>query len=480
MLPKLPKTRRSGAFLLPVIDFISLVAAFLSSLIMLLLQLDWDLNMFSRWWHEHGIFQSYAFFPFALIAVQAFWIGGHYVRRKPFWTETREVVHMLILWMLLNGVLILLTKRPFSRTLWITSWSLSLFFVPLGRLFLKKILLMLGRWQRPTLIIGSGERAKNAHDALLSEPFLGFTILGYVSISNEQTLHYQDETPVFHVHEQDILTWLETHPRTHIVIALEDAMLKKHENFIAQLSFKRPSLHVAPNTQSLPLASMESEHFFSHDVLLLRGRNNLLNPSARFIKRISDLFGASLLLLLFSPFFLVVSLLIKQEGGSIFFRQTRVGKHGKLFTCFKFRSMHENAEQLLKDMLEQHPDIRAEYEHFRKLKVDPRITKIGAFLRKTSLDELPQLFNVLRGEMSLVGPRPILPDEIELFGNKLPFYLEVPPGMTGLWQVSGRNRLSFARRVEMDVWYVRNWSLWYDLAILFKTIRVVLKREGAY
>jgi undecaprenyl-phosphate galactose phosphotransferase len=151
-----------------------------------------------------------------------------------------------------------------------------------------------------------------------------------------------------------------------------------------------------------------------------------------------------------------------------------------MFGCLKFRSMVPDADEILKRRLDDDPDARTEWEQGFKLKDDPRITPIGAFLRRTSLDELPQLWNVLKGEMSLVGPRPIIEEELERYGDQVGYYLETRPGITGLWQISGRNNTSYDDRVALDSWYVRNWSLWYDLVILVKTINVVVKGQGAY
>jgi undecaprenyl-phosphate galactose phosphotransferase len=151
-----------------------------------------------------------------------------------------------------------------------------------------------------------------------------------------------------------------------------------------------------------------------------------------------------------------------------------------VFPCFKFRTMQVDAEERLRELLANDPAARAEWEREFKLRNDPRITPIGQFLRRTSLDELPQLFNVIRGEMSLVGPRPVIRAELCKYGDDVDYFLMVRPGMTGLWQVSGRNDVDYDTRVYLDTWYVKNWSLWYDIAILFKTIKVVLRRDGAY
>ncbi|HDS5971443.1 TPA: sugar transferase, partial [Klebsiella pneumoniae subsp. pneumoniae] len=156
------------------------------------------------------------------------------------------------------------------------------------------------------------------------------------------------------------------------------------------------------------------------------------------------------------------------------------GKGGKPFKCLKFRSMIVNSNEVLSRVLETDPEAKKEWDLTFKLKKDPRITKIGAILRRTSLDELPQLFNVLRGEMSLVGPRPIIRAELERYNDEVDYYLLSKPGMTGLWQVSGRSDVDYETRVYLDAWYVKNWSMWNDIAILFKTIGVVLKKDGAY
>jgi exopolysaccharide production protein ExoY len=189
---------------------------------------------------------------------------------------------------------------------------------------------------------------------------------------------------------------------------------------------------------------------------------------------------ALLLILLLSPVMLVVTLLIwRSDGAPILFGHYRVGQHGRLFRCLKFRSMYRNSEQMLRDLLAKDPAARAEWERDHKLLNDPRITPIGNFLRRTSLDELPQLFNVLRGEMSLVGPRPITVAELPRYGQVRWHYLSVRPGMTGLWQVSGRNDVSYDERVELDRRYVESDSLRMRLTILWRTVHVVLYGSGA-
>lgn len=198
------------------------------------------------------------------------------------------------------------------------------------------------------------------------------------------------------------------------------------------------------------------------------------------VKRTLDIVIATTLLLALSPLLALLALLIKRDGGPCFFSHPRVGMHGRTFRCLKFRSMVRDADKVLNDLLASDPKARAEWEQDFKLRNDVRVTRLGRFLRRTSLDELPQLWNVLLGDMSLVGPRPVVEKELGQYGEAAGYYLRVLPGITGLWQVSGRSETSYERRVLLDVSYVKNWSLAGDLRILFRTVGVVLGGRGAY
>jgi len=199
-------------------------------------------------------------------------------------------------------------------------------------------------------------------------------------------------------------------------------------------------------------------------------------------KRALDVLGAVVLAVVFSPLFLaiVIVALSRREGGSIIYKHRRVCRDGRTFECLKFRTMVPNADQVLRELLESDPAIKAEWLRDHKLRCDPRVTRLGRFLRRTSLDELPQLWNVMRGEMSLVGPRPVVREELLRYGRNVRAYLSAKPGITGLWQVKGRNDTDYRRRVVLDTYYVRNQNLLLDLYILLKTTRVVLGGSGAY
>jgi exopolysaccharide production protein ExoY len=201
---------------------------------------------------------------------------------------------------------------------------------------------------------------------------------------------------------------------------------------------------------------------------------------AAVAKRVLDVVGAVTLGLVFSPLILMIVFLMRKGSGSVIYRHRRVGRGGQMFSCLKFRTMVPNADQVLRELLERDPELQAEWVRDHKLRNDPRVTRLGRFLRRTSLDELPQLLNVLRGEMSLVGPRPVVREELLRYGRNVGIYLAAKPGITGLWQVTGRNNTDYRRRVVLDTYYVRNQNLILDLYILVKTTGVVLGGDGAY
>lgn len=198
------------------------------------------------------------------------------------------------------------------------------------------------------------------------------------------------------------------------------------------------------------------------------------------VKRVFDIIGALVLGVVFLPLIVAIAVLLRSEGGPIIFRHRRVARDGAMFDCLKFRSMVPDADRALRELLERQPELKAEWIQDHKLRCDPRITAVGRFLRRTSLDELPQIWNVIRGDMSLVGPRPVVREELMRYGRCASVYLSARPGITGLWQVTGRNDTNYRKRVALDVYYVRRHNLFMDLYILLKTTRVVISGGGAY
>ena len=413
---------------------------------------------------------------------------GHYARRRQQWQEVGDIACVAAVALLFDLALLYLLKVNFSRLWVLTSWALVVPAVPLARFVVKKVALELGHWLRPTVIVGTGPNAREvagAYDARSNH--LGYQVQAFLdpaaeAEAAERTLLVGGRAiPVLplDVRARELPAWL---GRPHVVIALElDEMLGK-EGLIESLSFHHGDIDVISPLKGLPINNTRVSHFFSRDILSLRIHNNLARPWPQLLKRGFDLVAASLLLLFLAPLLALVAAKIRlTDGGGVIFAHTRVGRHGRLFPCFKFRTMVRNSAEVLAELLARDPVARAEWAKDRKLKDDPRITPLGRLLRKTSLDELPQLLNVVRGEMSLVGPRPVVPDELELYGEARLYYLQVRPGLTGLWQISGRNDIDYERRVGLDAWYVRNWTLWYDILILVRTLAAVNpKNNGAY
>ena len=251
-------------------------------------------------------------------------------------------------------------------------------------------------------------------------------------------------------------------------------MINKLQILVEKVTF-------VPELFGIPAANIQARGLMNEQTLILEVKNNLAQRRNRLFKRIFDITATVIGGILILPVIAIVAILIYLDSpGPIVFGHKRVGQGGKEFPCYKFRSMVPNAQEALEIYLKENPEAREEWERDFKLKDDPRVTKIGKFLRKTSLDELPQLWNVLIGDMSLVGPRPIVRAEVEKYGEYINDFYLVPPGITGVWQVSGRSDTTYEERVLMDSWYVHNWSVWIDIVYLVKTVFAVIKSKGAY
>ncbi|MDP2096577.1 MAG: undecaprenyl-phosphate galactose phosphotransferase WbaP [Hydrogenophaga sp.] len=414
-----------------------------------------------------------------------------------------EVLSTLLVLAVLDLAVLALTRWNASRLWWVLVWPLAALALPMARALARRLMRRLGLWQRPILIVGCDRNAIEASAALHSEPSLGFELVGFVDTNytaeNQSTCQTHRppsvaksntrqapavltvngvQVPIFP--REALAQWAKV-PGAQFVLAMEHGQNDVRECVLRQLAhWKAEDVSVIPAMRGVPLFGTDISYFFSHEVAMLKLRNNLRYWPARLLKRAFDLAIALLMLVLGALPLLYIAWRIRRDGGPAIFAHQRVGQLGQSFTCFKFRTMQLNAERQLRELLANDPAAQAEWDREFKLRNDPRITPIGHFLRRTSLDELPQLFNVIRGEMSLVGPRPIIEAELARYGDDVDYFLMVRPGMSGLWQVSGRNDLDYETRVYLDTWYVKNWSLWYDIAILFKTVRVVFKREGAY
>lgn len=402
----------------------------------------------------------------------------HYSDRRPLWDELSDFGRMVGVLALMDMALVAVTRWNASRLWWVLSWLAVMVLLVTMRAVTRQILKRLSLWVRPTIIIGVGPNAAEAALALKSQPELGFQVYGFVDAGGRGGAASADTQPrlpsaaMAEVADQPGIQW---------VIALEHAQSEQREQWLRQLAqWGASDVSVIPAMRGVPLHGTDMSHFFSHEVALLRMRNNLRRWPARLTKRVFDTVAAACLLVMLSPLLLLLALAIRRDGGPAVFAHPRIGKQGRVFNCYKFRTMVVDAEQQLEQLLQRRPELRHQWQRERKLRHDPRVSPIGRLLRRTSLDELPQLINVVRGEMSLVGPRPVVRAELQRYGDEVGYYLMVRPGMTGLWQVSGRNDVDYDTRVYLDTWYVKNWSLWHDLVILIKTVRVVLSRSGAY
>ncbi len=279
--------------------------------------------------------------------------------------------------------------------------------------------------------------------------------------------------------DRELLDLVNDYGADFVVVAVGSAHPSAERSIIGALRRANRPIALVPAMEGLPVVGLRQHHFFSHDFVMLVSRNNLARPFSRALKTAFDQFVAVMLVVLFAPLLLALAVLVRRDGGPALYRHRRIGAGGRIFGCIKFRTMVTESDSVLEKLLFDDPVAAAEWAATQKLRNDPRITRVGRFLRLSSLDELPQLFNVLRGEMSLVGPRPIVQAEVVRYGEEIEYYYETKPGLTGLWQVSGRSDTSYERRVRLDVWYVRNWTLWHDIAILLKTIPAVFLQRGA-
>lgn len=391
-------------------------------------------------------------------------LRGHYTDRLPFWSEAKELVLAAFLGLLVEGFVEYALKEHVSRSWIVSSWMLYAPFVLLVRSVVKRALLVLGVRTVRVLVIGTGVSAQRVRQAVESEPLLGYRVVACLKPRSAR-----EAVAILRGCGADLA-----------VVALsredEDLGMATARAFVSA----GVPYAVCPSVQGLGFSSMRSTIMFGHDVLFMTDRKGLGDPAARALKRAFDVAVSASLLFVTLPFVVATAAAVAADGGSPFYAQARVGRHGRIFRLWKFRSMTVDAEARLQRLLEEDPAARAEWDRERKLRRDPRITGLGRILRKTAIDEIPQLWNVLKGDMSLVGPRPVVDAELERYGEEADAYLLVRPGITGLWQVAGRNDVDYGRRVALDAWYVRHWSFWNDLVVLFMTIPALLSRRGAY
>lgn len=371
------------------------------------------------------------------------------------------------------------SEEEVARTLIGSLWLVSLPTLAISRYRLKILLAALGLWRRPILVIGAGEAAAGIAADMRSDTALGYDPVAFVTTECGHDGDTMDGLPVVGP-LSDVPAILERFATRDVVISIPDADREVLATAISLCEGRVDSLRIVPDLVGMAVTDLETETVGGN--LLISMRSNLARPTNLILKRVTDIVGASILLVPATPLLAMLALWIRFDSkGPALYVQQRVGRHGVLFPCIKFRTMYVDADERLDQYLSEAPAARAEWDQFKKLKTfDPRVTRVGRYLRRLSLDELPQLLNVILGHMSLVGPRPYIEHELEGHEKAFRTILLAWPGITGLWQVSGRNELTLVQRLRLDEYYVRNWSLWLDVQVLVRTVGVLARSEGAY
>ncbi len=363
----------------------------------------------------------------------------------------------------------------YSRAVSLLAWGYSLALIPLGRAFARRLFDHRPWWGSTALVLGAGETGRSVVRTLLRHPGLG---LRPVAVLDDDPAKWGDLLGVPILGPTERAPTLAAAGVRYAILAMPRAPRERVLDLLEHHLTSFPNVLVVPELRGFARLWVSARDLGGLSALELR--HHLLDPGVAAVKRAVDVVLASVAAALFLPLGLLIALAIKLESrGPVFFVQERLAKDKRRIRVFKFRSMYEDAEDRLLELLKDDPTFAEEYARFHKLERDPRVTWAGWFLRKYSLDEMPQLLNVLRGDMSLVGPRPYMPSEIPAMNGADRVILRIRQGVTGLWQVTGRNEVTFQDRLDMDVYYVRNWSFWLDIYLLARTAGVVLLGRGA-
>lgn len=392
--------------------------------------------------------------------------------------ELKRISQSITLGFLLLAAIVFLSKHSdrYSRGIFLMAWSLSLVAVPLFRALVKRLGLLMGIWGRPTVIFGAGKTGRTVAHTLSTNPLLGLRPIAFLDDDTEKKERTFEGLRVLDSLESAPLL-AEQYKTCIAILAFPSIDRIRLQTIIDNYTDQFSRVILIPDLFGVTNLWVSTSDIAG--ILGLDIRHKLLDPRRQMIKRVTEIalivvtLPASVLLMA------IIAAMIKLDSnGPVLFKHNRIGFGGRDITIWKFRTMVEDAEARLQDCLKD-PELFEMWSKQQKLPDDPRITRLGKFLRATSLDELPQLFNVLKGELSLVGPRPIVWAEVAKYEKGFELYKKVKPGLTGLWQVSGRSETSYAHRVELDKYYVRNWSVWMDIYILIKTPIAVLCRKGA-
>ena len=404
---------------------------------------------------------------FCILVTQLF-ARGHYRERVPVWSELGHLCVASVFSALIMGFSQFSMQSSSSRPMLLGCWLIFPFVSVITRQIVKRALDRAGVWRIPVVVITDRNGAASVRVLLTEGQPPCFRVVRVIEVAEHME----------HLSDLDWVSVLERCSAQRLLLSVS-AEAASDDRLIQSIMRSRVPFSLIPQNDELPVFGRQETAFFRQDVFLVSYRNNLSEPTSRFLKMLFDICLASVALLVLLPVMGLLALLVSYDGGPILFAHERIGEGGRRFGCLKFRTMVVDSERALREVLATDPVAAAEWAATRKLTNDPRVTRVGMILRRTSLDELPQLFNIMRLEMSLVGPRPIVEQEVPRYGEDISYYYETRPGLTGLWQVSGRSNTSYDQRVRYDKWYVKNWTAWHDLAIIIMTIPAVLGRRGA-
>jgi Undecaprenyl-phosphate galactose phosphotransferase WbaP len=364
----------------------------------------------------------------------------------------------------------------YSRQVFFVGWLLSAIMVPTGRAIVRYFASSRPWWQQPAFILGAGKTGEMVVRELQRQKGLGIRPL---AIFDDDPAKHGELLGIPVVGDVDLAWKMGKEMNvSYCIMAMPGVTSERQLELLELYDDSFTHFLVIPDLFGFSTLRVPSRDLGG--ILSLEIQQQLLMPVPRFFRRMGEIILTILGGIIVLPFILLTAfLIVMTTPGPAFFGHTRIGRRGRRFKAWKFRSMYQDADKRLKECLAKSPEMRKEWQENQKLRNDPRITPIGALLRRTSMDELPQIWNVLKGDMCLVGPRPIVESEIEKYGHYFRLYLKVTPGMTGLWQVSGRSDTTYHQRVMLDTYYVRNWSLWLDIYIMVRTVRVVLVGSGA-
>ena len=373
-----------------------------------------------------------------------------YFIRFDFWEETRLTLRALLLSFVIILSILMLGKvsQEYSR-LFLMAYFLGLMILlPIYKRIVKRVIFKVKFFRKKVKIVGNQEQID-----LLTKEFTKNWYFGFEIVKKNPDV---------------------------IFVASKNIGITTINRYLKRYSLSIKDIYLLPYMSNINFSQSQIVELFNIKTTAIKIENNLLKKGNIYLKEIFE----KILVISVLPFFLIVHVILfflikRDSNGPSLFKQDRLGKNNKLFKCYKYRTMIQNSDEVLAKYLKNNPQEVEYYEIYHKYRFDPRVTKVGRVLRKLSLDELPQLINVLKGEMSLIGPRPYMPNESQMIEDSIDMILRVKPGISGLWQVSGRSNLSFSERKNLDVWYIQNWSLWMDIVILIKTFKVVFLKTGA-